>query len=341
MALIILFFLMPSTTLALDAPYEIYGYVFDSTGAPVEGVTVTITDTDIANSITATTRHDGLYKADIGTDIPDSEDRHSFVCSAAYGDESGSITFVLNLAVPPPYYNITLQPDRTPPAAITDLATSEPTLSSIKLTWTAPGDDGHVGTADEYDIRYSTSMITDANWGSATQCTGEPAPSVAGSGETFTVRGLASGTTYYFAIKTRDEVPNWSPLSNIVSGRTKEVEEIHRVGGGGAAAPRDTDGDGISDIDEMLAGTDWKDACDPNPECAACLALRPPTPTPAPAVTPTPAPAVTPTLPPAVTPTPTPTPTPPPTVIPWVWIIIAIVAAAIIVSVVYVLRRKP
>jgi len=48
----------------------------------------------------------------------------------------------------------------------------------------------------------------------------------------------------------------------------------------------------------------------PNPECTACLALRPP------------ALAVTPTLPPAVTPTPTPavaavvSP-----VIPWVWII--------------------
>ena len=128
--------------------------------------------------------------------------------------------------------------------------------------------------------------------------------------------------------------------SIIVTTTVVAVEgEGGRVGGGGGGAPKDSDGDGYTDIQEMLAGTDPNNPCDPNPESAACLALRPATPTPAPAVTPTPAPAVTPTVPPAVTPTPTPTPTPPPTVIPWVWIIIAIVAAAIIVSVVYVLRR--
>lgn len=66
-------------------------------------------------------------------------------------------------------------------------------------------------------------------------------------------------------------------------------------------APRDSEGDGYSD---MLAGTDPNDPCDPNPECAACRAIRPPTPTP----TPRPTPVVTPTV--APTPTvATPTPT--------------------------------
>jgi len=85
-------------------------------------------------------------------------------------------------------------------------------------------------------------------------------------------------------------------------------------GGGGGGAPRDSDGDGITDIEEMLQGTDPKDPCDPNPECAACKALMPATPAPttAPVVSPTPKPTVKPT--PVPTPAPaTPTPTPKPT----------------------------
>jgi len=106
------------------------------------------------------------------------------------------------------------------PAAVTNLASSSPTASSVTLAWTAPGDDGDVGTATEYDIRYSTSVITDANFGSATQAANLPIPSLAGSGETFTVIGLVENTTYYFALKAADEVPNWSDLSNVVTGTT-------------------------------------------------------------------------------------------------------------------------
>jgi len=111
-------------------------------------------------------------------------------------------------------------PDATPPATVTNLRTSNPSLDSITLNWTAPGDDGNTGTAWKYDIRYSTSPITDANWNTAAQCAGEPAPKPAGSSEAFTVHGLTPNTTYYFALKTADEVPNWSGLSNVASGAT-------------------------------------------------------------------------------------------------------------------------
>ena len=108
------------------------------------------------------------------------------------------------------------------PAAEASLATVEATPNSITLNWTAPGDDDNSGTASQYDIRYSTSTITDANWGSATQATGEPSPSAAGTAESFEVTGLAPSTTYYFAIKAADEVPNWSPLSNIAVQTTSD-----------------------------------------------------------------------------------------------------------------------
>ncbi|UCC40191.1 MAG: fibronectin type III domain-containing protein [Candidatus Aminicenantes bacterium] len=118
-----------------------------------------------------------------------------------------------------------IEPDTTPPSTVADLAARNPTATSIDLTWTAPGDDGMQGTASEYDIRYSSSVTIDTEdkWEAATQCIGEPSPSSAGSPEIFTVTGLSPGTTYYFALKTADEVSNWSGLSNIPSGTTKEA----------------------------------------------------------------------------------------------------------------------
>lgn len=114
-------------------------------------------------------------------------------------------------------------PDTTPPAAITNLVTSDPTSNSVILNWTAPGDDGAAGTASSYDIRYSTDIIAEADWGSASQCSGEPVPQAAGSAQTFTVTGLSPDTAYYFALKTADEVPNWSGLSNVPSEETEAV----------------------------------------------------------------------------------------------------------------------
>ncbi|MBU2456277.1 MAG: peptidoglycan DD-metalloendopeptidase family protein, partial [Proteobacteria bacterium] len=110
--------------------------------------------------------------------------------------------------------------DTTSPDTITDLAISDSTPTSITLTWTALGDDGDSGTASSYDIRYSTSMITEENWNQADMCGGEPIPEAAGTLQEFTVSGLTPALTYYFGIKAIDEMLNSSPLSNVVSGTT-------------------------------------------------------------------------------------------------------------------------
>jgi len=114
--------------------------------------------------------------------------------------------------------------EQVPPADIANLAASNPTITGATLSWIAPGDDGGVGTAVTYDIRYSTSNITEASWSSATQVANEPSPQPAGSQETFIVGGLQANTTYYFAIKTADEVPNWSNLSNIAGLATQNQQ---------------------------------------------------------------------------------------------------------------------
>lgn len=108
------------------------------------------------------------------------------------------------------------------PASITDLIAVLPTENSLTLVWTAPGDDGNTGQASEYDIRMSNSTITDQNFLSAVQFSNIPTPKVAGQVESLTVAGLDTGMTYFFAIKSADEVPNWSGLSNVASGTTTE-----------------------------------------------------------------------------------------------------------------------
>jgi ligand-binding sensor domain-containing protein len=115
---------------------------------------------------------------------------------------------------------VTSPDDTVAPSAIIDLAAGDPTGASITLTWTAPGDDGGVAKAREYDIRYSTTPITSSSFESATAVPDPLEPTVGGEEQSFTVTGLSSNTTYYFAIRTADEVPNWSELSNVVSART-------------------------------------------------------------------------------------------------------------------------
>ncbi|TPW14366.1 MAG: Ig-like domain-containing protein, partial [bacterium] len=116
-------------------------------------------------------------------------------------------------------------PDTTPPAAIANLALGTWTQSSVLVSWTSPGDDNAVGTAVSYDLRFSTSAITAGNFGSATPVAGEPAPAVAGTAQSMTISGLAAGTNYFFAIKTSDEVPNVSTVSNVPTGSTLVIPD--------------------------------------------------------------------------------------------------------------------
>lgn len=92
------------------------------------------------------------------------------------------------------------------------------TTRTFTLSWTSTGNDGNVGTAAQYDIRWSYVNITEANWNQATQVNGEPAPLIAGTQQSYLFSALVNkGSTIYVAIKARDNANNWSPLSNVVS----------------------------------------------------------------------------------------------------------------------------
>ncbi len=143
---------------------------------------------------------------------------------------SGTSTFTLTASHAARLVTLAIAPgDTVPPAAVTNLATQYPMSTSVGLTWTAPGDDGGVGRAASYDVRYSTTSITLANWATRTQAAGEPAPQLAGSAESFTVPGLSPGTLYYFAVRTTDDRGNVSGLSNVASATTTTCSTVTTV----------------------------------------------------------------------------------------------------------------
>jgi len=112
------------------------------------------------------------------------------------------------------------EPDDVPPGMIANLAASGPGSNHMVLSWTATGDDGGSGTANSYDLRYSTAPIVEANFAAAMRAGNTPAPAVAGTPETMEVRGLDAGTMYYFAIKAIDEWGNAGLISNLASAMT-------------------------------------------------------------------------------------------------------------------------
>jgi hypothetical protein len=117
-----------------------------------------------------------------------------------------------------PIYIVRVITDNIPPDPISSLSVSATTVNSANLTWLAPGNDGGLGRASQYDIRYS-STLTDCsgfNFDSATKIDKVPSPQEVGEPETLEVLGLNPAAKYCFAIKTADEAPNWSDISNIL-----------------------------------------------------------------------------------------------------------------------------
>lgn len=98
-------------------------------------------------------------------------------------------------------------------------------VTSVTVSFTAPGDDGVVGTATSYDLRWSTvrpdttsAAARTSWWNTATRATNVPAPKISGTAETFTVPGsFTTGTAYYFVVIACDEVSNCSNWSNVAT----------------------------------------------------------------------------------------------------------------------------
>jgi len=147
-------------------------------------------------------------------------------------------------------------PDTIPPSVIYDLV-GEPgaTMGSIRLTWTAPGDDGTIGTASSYHVRTSSYPIyTEEDWNNAAGKLGEPLPSPFGSPEEMTVTGLNPGTYIYAAIRAQDDFFNWSPLGSCVHVQVRGADfegYVIDVGGGEPVQGLVVSGGGRSTISDQ------------------------------------------------------------------------------------------
>src|SRR6185436_9100101 len=72
------------------------------------------------------------------------------------------------------------------------------------------------GTATRYEMRVSTSLITEANFANAALVPGVPQPAPTGTVQTYLISGLKADTPYYVALRATDDAGNLSSLA--VSG---------------------------------------------------------------------------------------------------------------------------
>jgi hypothetical protein len=104
------------------------------------------------------------------------------------------------------------------PGTVNDLAAGPgDAAGEIRVTWTAPGDDGAAGTASGYIVKVSHAPITAGTFDAAADLDRwitESLPLAGGAAETLYVFGLDPDSTWYFALKAQDEVPNTSAVSN-------------------------------------------------------------------------------------------------------------------------------
>ena len=142
-----------------------------------------------------------------------------------------------------------VEEDLAPPAAVDDLAVKAVTATRVELRWTAPGDDGRRGRAAAYELRWSTSPITEGTFARATRVAA-PRPGMAGATQAATV-AAPPAERLYVAVRAKDELGNLGPLSNVLEVKRPAPAELFADGAErGLAGWRAT---GLWHVSERLA----------------------------------------------------------------------------------------
>ncbi|MDY7231414.1 Ig-like domain-containing protein [Hyalangium rubrum] len=98
------------------------------------------------------------------------------------------------------------------------ITATQSSATSVTVAWMAVGDDGSLGRASSYQLRYSTSPInSETDFASATEFpTG--APQNPGTSESVLVTGLTLDNDLYFALKVLDGAGNFSRSEDVMVG---------------------------------------------------------------------------------------------------------------------------
>ena len=119
------------------------------------------------------------------------------------------------------YYDSLPQPsDITPPGIISDLTVERLENNRVKLIWTATGDDGDMGRAYRYDIRYAYETIeSEEVYFTAYRLQNFPYPSLAGEQDSLEInlmdlQFIDQHDRVWFSIKAEDAAQNRSALGN-------------------------------------------------------------------------------------------------------------------------------
>jgi hypothetical protein len=103
-------------------------------------------------------------------------------------------------------------------------------LPAQTVSWTGVGDDGNFGTPAQYEFRWCMKSAVDSlnlYWASCRIIPNPPAPVIAGTPINFNLTSwlgtLPANISITIAMKTADEVPNWSGVSNRVDVMTRDT----------------------------------------------------------------------------------------------------------------------
>lgn len=120
-----------------------------------------------------------------------------------------------------------LEDDSVAPGSISDFAVAGAGTTFVNLNWLAAGDDGDVGQARRYEVRFAAQPITDeTGWNAATKATVQVSLTANSDAISAMVSGLTFNSVGFMAVKAVDNVGNVGPQSDSLAFSVRQVVKV-------------------------------------------------------------------------------------------------------------------